>query len=308
MFQDDISNAYKSNTLPVSFSSDGMDGTRNEELTVRAPRRQGVCWIATVPYAEMSKPTELPLDVVYLKGQLEQGESTDYKHWQFVFCLSKKKSLAGVRKLFGRTGHFELTVSKKANEYVWKDDTSLGERFELGKQSFQRNSKHDWDQIWLDAVSGSIETIPASIRVTSYRTLRAIGADYDQPFAAVRSCRVYWGATGTGKSRLAHEQAGLVDTYVKDPCTKFWCGYRGEGNVIIDEFRGRIDISHLLRWLDRYPIRVEIKGSSRPLRATRFWITSNVGPDEWYPEADHETRLALLRRLEVTHFPAIEFS
>lgn len=93
-----------------------------------------------------------------------------------------------------------------------------------------------------------------------------------------------------------------MDAYSKDPRSKFWCGYQGDKFVVIDEFRGGIDISHLLRWLDRYPVRVEIKGSSVPLCAEVIWITSNLSPDAWYPDIDPETLAALRRRLNITHF------
>jgi len=116
-----------------------------------------------------------------------------------------------------------------------------------------------------------------------------------------RICMVFWGKTGTGKSRRAWEEAGM-DAYCKDPRTKFWDGYQDEENVVIDEFRGGIDISHLLRWLDRYPVRVEIKGSSKPLKAKKIWITSNLSPLMWYPLIDEETLAALMRRLIVEEF------
>lgn len=109
---------------------------------------------------------------------------------------------------------------------------------------------------------------------------------------------MFWGPTGTGKSRRAWAEAGM-DAYCKDPRSKFWCGYQAEQHVIIDEFRGGIDIAHLLRWLDRYPVRVEIKGSSMPLAAVKFWITSNIHPDDWYKETDYQTMDALKRRLEI---------
>jgi len=113
-----------------------------------------------------------------------------------------------------------------------------------------------------------------------------------------RRAVVFWGATGTGKSHRAWERAG-VGAYSKCPRSKFWCGYRGEESVVIDEFRGGIDISHLLRWLDRYPVRVEVKGSSKPLMAKSYFITSNLHPRNWYPDLDRETYLALERRLEI---------
>lgn len=151
------------------------------------------------------------------------------------------------------------------------------------------------------AISGELDAIPADIFVRYYSGLQKIAADNQRPVPMERQCTVLWGRTGTGKSRRAWEEAGF-DAYTKDPRTKWWDGYRNQENVVIDEFRGVIDVSHLLRWLDRYPVNVEVKGSSRPLKANKFWITSNLDPRSWYPELDPETLEALLRRLNIIHF------
>jgi hypothetical protein len=120
-----------------------------------------------------------------------------------------------------------------------------------------------------------------------------------QPYE--RTVQVFWGPTGTGKSRRAWDEVLAIGgpVYVKDPRTKFWCGYRNEALVVLDEFRGGIDIAHLLRWLDRYPVCVETKGSAIALVGTQWWITSNLHPRDWYPECDESTRLALERRLTI---------
>jgi len=115
---------------------------------------------------------------------------------------------------------------------------------------------------------------------------------------------VYWGSTGTGKSRTAWGEAGF-SAYPKNPRTKFWDGYRGQENVVIDEFRGIIDIALLLIWCDRYPVIVENKGSSTCLQAKKIWITSNLHPRDWYPGVDALTLGALLRRLTITEFHAL---
>lgn len=171
----------------------------------------------------------------------------------------------------------------------------------MGSKPFRRNSATDWESVWTSAVAGDLSRIPANVRVVSYRTLRAIASDHATCRPIVREVFVFWGRTGTGKSRRAWEEAGM-DAYAKDPRSKFWDGYVDQKNVVVDEFRGGIDISHLLRWCDRYPVRVEIKGSSRPLVADAMWITSNICPRAWYPETDGETMEALLRRLTVTQF------
>lgn len=264
-------------------------------------RRQGVYWILTIPLAEW-EPEELPEGVAYIKGQAEKGSATSYEHWQMLVVMQKKCSLARIKHIFGREAHAELTRSAAADAYVWKDDTAIdGTRFELGQRPVARNSKPDWDRVWDLAIGGELTAIPSSIRVQHYRTLRAIGSDFAKAEGIERQCFVFWGPTGTGKSRTAWSDAG-VDAYPKDPRTKFWCGYQNQQHVVIDEFRGSLDISHVLRWLDRYPVIVETKGGSCVLRASKIWITSNLHPRSWYPDLDEETYLALERRLEITQF------
>lgn len=66
-----------------------------------------------------------------------------------------------------------------------------------------------------------------------------------------------------------------------------------------------IDIGHMLRWLDRYPVIVEVKGAATVLSAKKIWITSNLHPRDWYPDLDAETLAALLRRVQVTQFHSL---
>lgn len=262
-------------------------------------RRQGVYWILTIPGHHFT-PYPVP-GTSWIRGQLETGAS-GYVHWQLVVAFKRKQSIARVKELFGSECHAELSRTAAANEYVWKESTAVrGTRFEFGGKPFDRSSRECWESIWELAKSGDLESIEAQVRVQNYRTLRAIAADFARPVGVVRIVYVYWGATGTGKSRAAWERAG-EGAYCKDPMSKFWCGYQGQRAVVIDEFRGGISISHMLRWLDRYPVNVEIKGSSVPLVAERIWITSNLPPRAWYPELDVETYRALERRLTITEF------
>lgn len=236
-----------------------------------------------------------PTDVVWIKGQLEEGSGTGYRHYQCLVALAKKGSLATVTRIFGRGIHAELSRSAAADSYVWKDETRIGERFEFGVKPILRNAKVDWERIWERAIVGDLLGIPGSIRVHSYRTLRQIEGDFRRGVSGEKTVSVFYGPTGTGKSRRAWHEAGM-DAYPKCPRSKFWDCYNGESNVIIDEFRGGIDIAHLLRWLDRYPMRIEVKGSSRPYNVERVWITSNLPPEQWYPELDLATYRALERR------------
>jgi hypothetical protein len=291
------------------------------------PALQASFWILTIPHKDFLP--YLPPGIKFIKGQLEKGSGENpvvggipianhvehsivspgrntqgdgYLHWQIIVHFDKKSTLSNLKRIFGETCHAEITRSKAAEEYVWKDDTSVGHRFELGSRALKRNSPKDWDDVRANAVSGNFSEIPSDIFIRCYSSLKRIHVDSLRPLPKEKQVFVFWGATGTGKSRRAWDEA-TFDAYPKEPTTKWWCGYSGQKSVVIDEFRGQIGISHLLRWFDRYPVTVETKGSACVLGVETFWITSNLSPDQWYPDLDAETLAALKRRFtEVIHF------
>lgn len=75
-------------------------------------------------------------------------------------------------------------------------------------------------------------------------------------------------------------------------------GYFDQRIVIIDDFRGEYPLPLLLKLLDRYPMRVPVKGGFTNWAPTKVYITSNVQPEFWYPEADGRSTAAMLRRLD----------
>lgn len=256
-------------------------------------------WIGTVPFD--SWPGELPPWIGYAKGQVELGAERAYKHVQLVIWCNQPQRLSRL-KTWIQNAHWEPTKSEAALEYVWKEDTRIeGSQFELGTFPHKRNDKRDWNDIKELAKSGNLEAIPADIYVRHYGTLKAIARDNLRPCAVERHAELYVGATGTGKSRRAWDEAGC-EAYIKNPNTKWWDGYKGQTKVIIDEFRGRIDPSYLLTWLDRYPVQVETKGGAVPLMAERFWICSNLQIEQWYPDVGQETIDAIKRRIKIVQF------
>lgn len=275
--------------VPRSSETSLVDGTNEKE--------SGGIWRIPAPASVDELVANIRRCVQNLHNPL------GYIHWQILAVFKKPANLARVKQIFGTKSHAEATKSAKASDYVWKDETSVrGTRFELGTMALKRNSAVDWESIRDLARTGELDEIDAGVYVRNYRTLKQIHVDHLKPAPIERSVQVYWGDTGTGKSRRAWDEASY-DAYPKDPRSKFWDGYKSHENVVIDEFRGDIDVGHLLRWFDRYPVIVEIKGSSMVLNARRFWITSNLSPEDWYRgKMDPETMKALLRRLKIFHF------
>jgi len=178
--------------------------------------------MATIPERDWQPPNDLPGEISWLRGQLEAGGSTGFRHWQLLVAFSKKKSLNQAKEIFGSRAHLELSRSEAAADYVWKEDTRVeGTQFELGAKPIRRNAKVDWESVWTAAKSGLLENIPPNIRVVNYRTLQTIAADNAVCPPIERQCFVYCGKTGTGKSRRAWSEA-TISAYCKDPRTKFW--------------------------------------------------------------------------------------
>lgn len=145
---------------------------------------------------------------------------------------------------------------------------------------------------------------------------RKITEGYNIP----REIHVFWGETGTGKTRrvLYETEKKFGDkgaVYIHTLSGKFWDGYAGQKVVLLDEVsceslrRACIDITMMLRILDRYQVRVEVKGGVSYLVNTMVYITSNEDPELWYPNISEGHRKALVRRLAegnstVEHFTA----
>lgn len=263
------------------------------------PGKQYKFYILTIPKADYNPPEEVPDGIQYLKGQAEEGAG-GYQHWQMVCAFTQYVTLTKGKSYFCRTAHLEPTKSAKANEYVWKEDTRIaGTQFEVGRMPLKRNSKQDWEEIKQLAKTGRTEEIPGDILLKHYANIKRYEKDHAQNYnRGVQEVYFIYGPTGTGKSHEAHQLLG-EEYYDKQPSTKWWDGYIGQENVLVEEFRGEIGISHLLRWLDKYSCSVEVKGGQAQLKTKKWVFTSNLDLNGCYPMLDQESRDALLRR--ITH-------
>lgn len=112
-----------------------------------------------------------------------------------------------------------------------------------------------------------------------YRDLIAV------PRTFQTECIVLYGPSGSGKTRAAFNfdtNAFFVSRFRDTTGGVWWNGYDGQRTIVFDEFYGWIQRDFMQRLVDRYPMRLEIKGGSVQMRARYVFITSNVPPSHWW--------------------------
>jgi hypothetical protein len=148
-----------------------------------------------------------------------------------------------------------------------------------------KTQKEKWDRCRELAVQGNIEDIDSDLYVRYYSTLQRIAKDHmKRPENLESPCGLWiYGRSGSGKSHYARELC--PDAYLK-MCNKWWDGYQGEDDVIIDDIDPvhKVLGHHLKIWLDKYPFIMENKGGARCIRPRRVVITSQYKIEEIFED------------------------
>ncbi len=194
--------------------------------------------------------------------------------------------------------------NEQAIAYCKKDAAfeEFGEPPMSQKRKGELNAER-WALAKRQAIEGKSEDIDPQIYIQHYSSIRGIMRDHPQDVADADDVTGVWiyGVAGVGKSRYAREN--YPKAYLK-AMNKWWDGYRGEENVILDD----VDPSHstwigkfIKDWTDRYAFPAEIKGFMIKIRPKKFIITSQYSIDQIWQ--DEETRAAVSRRCHVIHMP-----
>ena len=78
------------------------------------------------------------------------------------------------------------------------------------------------------------------------------------------------------------DETNAISVFNKLGGTKWLDGYDRHQVVIWDEIEPDYPYNHLLQLFDRYPIRVECKGSTAEFIAKTIIVTSNFSPEELF--------------------------
>lgn len=246
------------------------------------------------------------LPVRYLSFQLERGLGGTL-HIQGYLELSRQVTFSKLTVVL-KGAHIEnrKATPAQAAAYTTKADTRVAGPWvhgELSKQGKRTDISVAVEAIERDGILGCIRQNPDTyVRFRAGLQSYAAFANRFTPRDQVR-VTVYCGPAGCGKTRTCWERTPEL---VAIPGELQWFdNYLGDDAVLFDDFDGALSktpLKFLLQCLDRYPLRLPVKGAFVAARWTQVYITTNFHPFDWYDWTGREQqRSALERRIDAIH-------
>lgn len=157
---------------------------------------------------------------------------------------------------------------------VWKHGVSQGARSDLAECC------DDLKEHTLDDIAIKYPTT----YVRNYRGLASLKQIYDKKIENRDvQVTVYYGDSGAGKTHSVFEENDRSDVYQLCMGRDLWFdGYNGQSVLLIDDSIKRFKYHELLKYLDKYPIQLPIKGGHVWANYTKVFITMVSPPEEWY--------------------------
>lgn len=258
----------------------------------------------------INNPTDESIEAVkqlktkYIILGNETAPTTGTKHIQGFFMLTNPTTINAIKSKLIKT-HIEPIkgTPKQAADYCRKEGDILYEEGEAPKGAGKRT---DLETVREAIADGANMRSIIDTTATNYQSIKT--AEIIFKYKELQRnwkplVKWYWGATGTGKTRLAYEETPPQDRYITMDTGKWWEGYDGQSAVIIDDIRKDfLPFSSLLKLLDRYAYRIESKGSSRQFLAKVIIITCPQHPSELFKHLDEDINQLLRRIDEIRQF------
>lgn len=261
-------------------------------------------------------PDGLPGTIGYIVWQVERGDEGTEHVQGFIQFLERKRMNAVKAIEYANTereivhpfsrAHLEVAkgTPQQAAEYCKKPETRISGPYEMGALKGGRGSRTDL----IEAAKSIMDT--GSLTHVSPDILLKYGGGCFRLLSLSKPPRrddlkvfCIKGETGIGKSWLVHDLFPDVYAPIWGNSGSWWDGYMGEEVVMLEEYRGQMQLQKLLQILDPYPLRLEVKGATFPARYKLVFITCNAAPTEWYENALGKRNAeldALYRRIGLT--------
>lgn len=260
-------------------------------------------------YTTEHKELLATLDAQYIVFGEEICPTTGNPHLQGYIYFPLQKTMSAVKRIM-QIDTIHLLPAKGTGEQNRTYCSKSGKFQEFGQIPIQ-GKRNDLDMV-RDTLHKH-EPLPMSVitdTATSFQSVR-LAQTWLTYHERERNWKtiVHWfyGPSGCGKSLCAKRmcmQLSNVKPYKAKGTSKWWDGYDGHENVIIDDMRGDfIKFHDLLNLLDQDEYSVEVKGGYRQFLARFLFITCPYHPIALFKGQTDECMKQLMRRIDfIRHF------
>lgn len=242
-----------------------------------------------------------PSSIRAMVAQVEKGE-TGTVHMQFYVEFHAPKNLRQAKSILGDRVHIEPAAgtAEQNKHYCTKPTPGckckhcvgavrLEGPWEFGEFGGGQGERTDLQEAAEIIVNGgTIRDIDPALIVKYSNGFRALAAMRQEKTRDLFMCITIVGPPGIGKSHLVRNTFLNIPTFN----TLFGNGgiwfqeYSGQKVIVIDEYKGQIQLQKLLGIADKWPIRLECKGGSFAAEHELLILISNSPPSQWYLDKD----------------------
>ena len=241
------------------------------------------------------------LEVMKIVVSKETGKSNT-PHLQGAVTFKRAYRFAQLKKLHG-AAHWELAKASQDFNYCKKKGSAMVRDEDNGC----KGKRTDLEQIrdGLEAGDSLLQVHKKAKCLQSIYFAKSWFQVNEQHLPRGTKIDVYWyyGCSGVGKTKKVLDQC---KPYI--PLSfKWWDGYKNEDAILLDDLRPDwCTPSQLLRLLDpyRYNYRIETKGASQPLMATKIYVTTPWHPEDFWKDVKEDPKQLLRRIHELIFFRA----
>lgn len=221
-------------------------------------------------------------DVTRMRIAFEVGECGT-PHLQFMITFKTSKRFSFLKKNFPRVSWRKTNCYDSAYLYCAKVTEGL-----IDIDNRAPGARKDIVAAYDAAKSGVTLRDFMSSECPNLQTIRVfqLARLVLMPPREEKPINVIWiyGSTATGKSKKARNTPEWGKPFCRPAGnSKWWDGYDGEKTVLFDEVRaGFENETNMLRFTDRYPFTVEVKGSTVNVQYDTLIMTSNISPEQYW--------------------------
>ncbi len=254
----------------------------------------------------------------YLIVGMEISPTTGHPHGQGYLQLKSRARISTVKKMLNLPAVYLAQKSKHSSvqqciDYVEKgpkgheeDKKPAKDIYEFGEAMMGQGARTDITAaVKIIKEGGSVADVCREAPTVfvkypgGFIKLHAVLKEEQIPKQRPVKVYLFYGKTGTGKTTTAmnyDSQPFSLKGYQLQK--QYFCSYKGEKTLVVDEFAHQCKITFLLGILDVWKLELDIKYGSTWAEWETVFITTNLSyPDDFYPRALEEHRQALFRRI-----------